>query len=397
MARQIVVIGGGASGLMAAVQAARAGARVTVLEQNDRPGKKILASGNGRCNMTNLEQNPLCYRGEDSLRAFEIVSRFSPQKTIGFFSSLGIYTRNRDGWIYPGTGQASSVLQVLLMEAAYRRVKLKTRETVQEIQKKADGTFLVATKGWQYPAEAVIIACGSPASAVEGSCGAAENLARQLGHRFIPFLPALVPLRCQGGWLSKWAGLRVSGAVSLYVEDVLSGRETGELQLTASGVSGIPVFQMSRYAAKGLAQGKKVRLDLDFLPDYSREALAEYLEIRKQQCPYKNLRELLIGLLPDRLIPILVPESLDFWQTAGIIKAFPVKVTGTAPLKQAQVCSGGVPLEELTDHLESALVKHIYFTGEAVDVDGACGGYNLQWAWSSGAAAGTHAAGGSVL
>ena len=396
MAKQIVIIGGGASGLTAAIFAARAGASVTLLERNERPGRKLLATGNGRCNLTNLNQSRLCYRGEDPDRAFQIISRFNVQRTIGFFSDLGLYTRNREGWIYPYTGQASSVLQLLLMEAAARKVKIKTRETVKEIRRQGDGSFLTLTEGWQYPSQAVIIACGSPASAVEGASGTAESLAKSLGHRFLPFRPALVPLLCRGGWFSKWAGIRALGIASLYVEEERFDSETGELQLTDSGISGIPVFQLSRYAAEALSRGQKTEMYLDFLPDYSWEALTEYLSVRKKQCPYKSGRDLLIGLIPERLIPVLLPRDMDFRQMAGSIKAFPVEIKGTASLKQAQVCSGGVPLRELTENLESCLVKGVYFTGEAADVDGACGGYNLQWAWSSGAAAGAHAAGGTL-
>lgn len=394
MKKQIVVIGGGASGLMAAIQAARAGASVTVLEKNDRPGKKLLATGNGRCNMTNLRQGREYYRGGDPDRAFEIVSRFDVHRTIAFFSSVGIYTRNREGWIYPGTGQSSSVLRVLLMEAEYLKVKIKTRETVREIRREKGGSFLTVTEGWQYPSEAVIVACGSPASAVEGSSGLAEHLAKSLGHTFVPFLPSLAPLRCQGGWFSKWAGVRATGAASIYLDGEMAGREAGELQLTDFGVSGIPVFQLSRYAAAAIEQGRGVELSLDFLPDYDRESLPDFLAARQRQCPYKNVGELLVGLLPDRLIPLLVQEGQSLEQTASKIKEFRMNVKGAASMKQAQVCSGGVPLGELTENLESRMVKGVYFTGEAADVDGACGGYNLQWAWSSGAAAGIHAAGG---
>ena len=347
--------------------------------------------------MTNLAQSRLCYRGSDPDRAFRILSRFGVQETIAFFSSLGIYTRNRDGWIYPCTGQASSVLQVLLLEAGFRRVKLKTRELVTKILPEEGGGFSVCTESWRYPADAVIVACGSPASGVEGSSDLAEGLARAAGHRFLPFRPALVPLKCRGSWFSKWAGVRTAGTVSLYLNGECLRTETGELQLTGSGISGIPVFQLSRYAVRALEEGCRVQLYLDFLPDFGWESLQMYLQARKEQCPYKNLQQLLIGLLPDRLIPVLAPVGSDRDRTVPRIKAFSLDVLGAVSLEQAQVCSGGVPLQELKDSLESHLVPGLYFTGEAVDVDGACGGYNLQWAWSSGSIAGRAAAGGEPI
>ncbi len=394
MAKRIVIIGGGASGLMAAIYAARNGASVTVLEKNEKPGKKLLATGNGRCNFTNLDQNRRCYRGSDPDRAFQIISRFGVQETISFFSSIGIYTKNREGWIYPCTGQASSVLQVLLMEAEYRRVKIKTREAVTGVARTGEGGFQVSTETWTYPAEVVLVSCGSPASGISGASDLAEALAGSLGHSFLPFRPALVPLKCRGSYFGKWAGIRTTGTASLYLNGKCLLQETGELQLTGSGISGIPVFQLSRYAVRALEEGCRVQVYLDFLPDFDREGLQAYLETRKRQCPYKDRREGLIGLLPDKLIPVLAPASANQEEILANIKAFPLEVQGASSLAQAQVCSGGVPLKELKDTLESRKVPGLYFTGEAVDVDGACGGYNLQWAWSSGAIAGTAAAGG---
>jgi predicted Rossmann fold flavoprotein len=391
MGRRVVIIGGGASGLMAAIQAARNGASVTVLERNDRPGKKLLVTGNGRCNLTNLTREKTCYRGGGQDLAWKATEKFTPADTISFFSSLGIYTQNRNGWIYPNSGQASSVLQVLLLEAMYRKVKIKTRETVLEVKKEGK-LFLTRTETWTYESEAVILACGSPASQVEGSSDAALAIAGGLGHRTIPFLPALVPLKGQGRNFPKWAGVRVHAAAELYVSGKQVCREEGEVQLTDYGISGIPVFQLSRYAVCAAQSGENAVVSLDFLPGYERDSLRGYLEWRREQCPYKTLQQSLIGLLPDRLLPLVAPEEEDLSAVTDRIKDYPVIIRGAASLGQAQVCSGGVCAEELTENMESRLVPGFYVTGEAADVDGACGGYNLQWAWSSGAAAGMHSA-----
>ena len=389
MKKRIVIIGGGASGLMAAVMAARNGASVTVLEQNEKPGKKLLATGNGRCNLTNLSQESGCYRGNREEFVWKVIQQFPVMRTISFFSGLGIYTKNRDGWIYPNSDQASSVLQVLLLEAASLKVKLKTREQVLTV-KKENGIFYTQTGTWVYESEAVIVACGSPASAIEGSSDTARSIAENFGHTFIPFLPALVPLKGRGSWFSKWAGVRVQAAVTLMLSGKQVCTESGEVQLTDYGLSGIPVFQLSRFAVRGLAESESAMILLDFMPGYEKEGLQKYLEWRWEQCPYKTLQQLLIGLIPDRLIPLVAPAEADLVQTVSFLKEFPVAVRAAAGLAQAQVCSGGVSTDELTEFLESTRVPGLYFTGESADVDGRCGGYNLQWAWSSGAVAGNH-------
>lgn len=391
MATKVVIIGGGASGLMAAVTAARAGAAVTVLECNEKPGKKLLATGNGRCNLTNLHQDRSCYRGGSWEFVKNVLDQFSVPDTISFFSSLGIYTKNRGGWIYPNSDQATAVLQVLLMEAAAGKVKIKTRERVISVKKK-DGVFITETETWRYESDAVIVACGSPASAIEGASGTAAEIAGSFGHTVIPFRPALVPLKGRGNWFSKWAGVRVHAAVSLILAGEQVKKEEGEVQLTDYGISGIPVFQLSRYAVRALDEGCSVVASMDFLPDFEKESLHGYLEWRMEQCPYKTMQQSLIGLVPDRLIPLVAPPESDIFCVTKFLKDFPVIIRGAASMEQAQVCSGGVRTEELTEHMESRLVSGLYFAGEAADVDGACGGYNLQWAWSSGAAAGSRAA-----
>lgn len=388
---RVVIIGGGASGLMAAIQAARAGAAVTVLEQNKKTGKKILATGNGRCNLTNIRQEPSCYRSADPQFPWKILQKFSFSDTIRFFSELGIYTRNRNGWMYPYSDQASSVARVLEMEAAYRKVKIKTNQQVCGIHKEG-AEFFVETDSWNYPCDRVILACGGCASQVEGSSDSGYQLARQLGHRVIEPMPALVPLKCRGNYFSGWAGVRMEGTVSLEIEGHMFLRERGELLFTDYGISGIPVFQISRYAVRACREGSQVRCRLDLMPDLSQEELLALMNTRKISCPYKSVRELLVGLIPEKMIPILAQENDAVETVVRNLKDWTVTVKDGHSFRQAQVCSGGVSTGELTEDMESRLVKGIYFAGEITDVDGPCGGYNLQWAWSSGAVAGRAAA-----
>lgn len=395
----IIVVGGGASGLMAAIQAARRGTEVTILEQNEKPGKKILASGNGRCNMTNTLQEPSCYRSDHPEFAWDLLETFGLQETIRFFTQIGVYTKNKNGWIYPYSEQAASVLEVLLMEAQHQKVKIKTNEEVTAVIPGEDG-FEVKTKTWTYQCDKVIIASGSPASSVKGSSGDGYVLAESLGHSVIKPQPALVSLKGVGNYFSKWAGVRMEGAATLLIEDEPCMTTKGELQFTDYGLSGIPIFQFSRFAVKGLEQGKQITVILDFMPDFTEEALIIFMEKRMENCPYKSMETSLIGLLPKKLIPLIYTEFSSIPELARRLKCYPVWIRAAHSMEQAQICCGGVDTCQLEPtSMESKRIPGLYFTGEVVDVDGDCGGYNLQWAWSSGAVAGIHAAsqGTSVL
>ena len=252
---------------MAAICAAREHASVTVLEHNDRPGRKLLASGNGKCNLTNLRAEIGNYHTDNPELIRRCLSRFPVSETLRFFRELGLQFRDRDGWIYPASDQSASVLQVLLMEAQHLHVKIKTQEDVTGIKKEADGSFLVSTATWNYPADRVILSCGSPASAVRGSSDTAQRIGQSLGLQTMPFLPSLVPLKIREPFSSKWGGCRVHAGISLLVDGKEVSSDCGEIQLTESGISGIPVFQVSHDAVLGLAEKKKTEAILNFWPD----------------------------------------------------------------------------------------------------------------------------------
>lgn len=391
MSKSIIVIGGGAAGLMAAITAATCGASVTVLEANEKPGKKLLSTGNGRCNFTNMVQEKQYYRGNDPEFAMGVVEQFPMAQTLKFFSKLGIYSKNRNGWMYPNSDQAAAVLDVLLMEAAHRKVKIKTREVVKEILPSKVG-FIARTDTWEYHGDSLIVTCGSKASNVEGSGDWGMKFAGELGIETIPMLPALTGLRGRGNIYSRWAGVRIQGKATLLLNGMPMKSEVGEIQLTDYGISGIPIFQLSRYAVRALEEECSVLVELDFLPDFTEEQLYLNLENREENCPYKTLPEQLIGLLPSRLIPIVASKEADIREIIRNCKQYPVAIKGASSLQQAQICSGGVLTKNLDEHLQSLRYPGLYFAGEVVDVDGACGGYNLQWAWSSGAVAGRDAA-----
>lgn len=389
--KKVVIIGGGASGMMAAIQAARTGAAVTLLEHNEKPGKKILATGNGRCNLTNLVQEPSRYRSSQPDFPWKIITQYPLEDTLAFFSELGIYTKDRNGWVYPYSDQAAGVAQVLELEARHQKVKIKTTEEVTDILRE-DGQYLVKTATWQYPCDSVIISCGSSASNVEGSSTTGYELAEKLGHTVVKPLPSLCGIRGKDNYYAKWAGSRMDGRITLEIDGETVGEEQGEILFTEYGISGIGVFQLSRYAVRGTDEGKIATYHLNLMPQLTKEELVKLLLDRQQAGSYKNPQELLIGLLPRKMIDVLVKKTYEPEKIAERLKDWQVPVKGAYALQQAQICSGGVDPRELTEQLESRLHPGIYFTGEVIDVDGPCGGYNLQWAWSSGAVAGRAAA-----
>ena len=406
--KKIIVIGAGASGMMAAVSAKSFGGKdvdVYVLERNEYPGKKILATGNGKCNFTNIVQGPLCYRSSNPDFAWDAVLQFPAQSTIRFFLELGIYSVNRNGYPYPASGQATSVRDVLTMEMIRLGVHVLTNVFVEKVEAEGNG-FCVYTKEKTFAADKVILACGGKAASYTGSDGNGYAHAEMFGHTIVPVLPALVQLRCKEKVYKKLSGVRSACKISLFSHQECVAQDSGELQLTDYGISGIPVFQVSRFAAQALREGKEVSALLDFAPDFSKEQFLDFLKRRIQSRPKKNVEEFLIGCFHKKLCDCwiyisridkakLVIELTDdeLEKLVRIIKEFKTTVVNVNSFDQAQVCAGGVDTKEVCVRtMESKLKKGLFFAGEILDVDGMCGGYNLQWAWSSGYLAGKHAA-----
>lgn len=386
---QVLVVGGGAAGLMAAITAAENGALVTVLEQNENPGRKICVTGNGRCNLTNKDMRAEIFRGEHPEFAEAVLKQFTLDDTLTFFEKLGVAFLERNGWVYPRSNQAKCIPELLLLKARALKVKIKTREKAESLFFE-NGRWKVQTSGWTYEGDKVILANGSKASQVPGADGSGYELAAKQGHRIIKPLPALTGLRCKGNHFSAWAGVRTDAKVTLLLDEKVFAEESGEVQLTDYGISGIPVFQLSRYAIRALEEGKKVTLSVNFLPEYTKESLQKYIQIRQELCPYQSEAELFLGVLPDKLIKMFRKQKKNLFQT---ITEYPLEVKGCSGFEQAQICSGGIDTSQVNpETLESVLHRGLYFAGELLDIDGPCGGYNLQWAWSSGAVAGYHSA-----
>ncbi len=400
----VIIIGAGASGLMAAITAAGSGSSVLVLERKEKAGKKILATGNGKCNFTNLVQEPECYRSDDSAFAMKVLSCFDVKKTLAFFEELGIYPKERDGYYYPNSEQAASVLQVLLKECERLGVRMQYNEQVIEIM---EPEYTVVTKDIDqkqrsYHCEKLILAAGGCASPQLGSDGSGYELARKLGHTVIKPLPALVQLKSPNKNCRTVSGVRTFAKVTAVADGKLLTEETGEIIFTDYGISGIPILQISRYIVKALDAGRKTWLKLDFLKDLSAETVLSILKKRISRNPDLTYEEMLVGLLNHKLNYILIKETgadptilvgkvteRELQALIRQLKEYELPINATNSFENAQVCAGGINTGEIDPStMESRLHKKLYFTGELVDVDGTCGGYNLQWAWSSGFVAG---------
>lgn len=403
--RQIVIVGGGASGMVAAIAASRNGADVTIIEQKEMIGKKILSTGNGRCNLTNEFMTKDCFRGEQTNIVEDVMSAFGVTATLQFFNDLGILTKSKNGYVYPLPEQAAAVLDVLSMELKRLHVKilLDTKVNVIEYNK---NNFIIFTNNHTINCKSVIISTGGKAASVLGSDGSGYTLSKTLGHSIAPVVPALVQLRCSGDFFKKIAGVRIDATVTVVIEGKQQFADTGELQLTNYGISGIPVFQISRHVAIGLYEKKHVAVNIDFMPSIDQKELIELLKTRIRLKPEKTTEELLIGIFNRKLIPVFLKKSNiksqkkcnelkeeQLKKLAGICKCFEVIIEGTNSFDQAQICAGGVRTTEINPQtMESVFIKGLYLTGELLDIDGICGGYNLQWAWSTGYIAGTNAA-----
>ncbi len=403
--REVLIIGGGASGLTAAISAARAGAKVTLLEQNKQVGKKLLVTGNGRCNLTNRDQALYSYRGSSTDFIDTALKGFGLSETLEFFEGLGITVRDRNGYLYPCSDQASSVADALRMEAEHLRVKLALNTRVQSVRKE-NHRFLIETPGWTYEGDALILAAGSCAAPETGSDGSGYELARAMGHGVIEPLPALVQLRSPNKVFPRLQGVRIEAQVSLYSEGELLAEDRGEVQFTEYGLSGIPVFQVSRYGVRAIHEGRNVRALLNLLPFLDQKELDVFWQKRIRAGAYKSAAQLLVGLFPRKMADCLlkiakispdrIAETLTDQERQALWRActaFEVEISAGNGFDRAQVCSGGVDTEEVNPKtMESIRVPELYFAGEILDVDGACGGYNLQWAWTSGYLAGLHSA-----
>lgn len=396
--KHIVIVGGGASGLISAIYAKTSNNKVTVLERNSSCGKKILATGNGKCNYWNIDQNIKHYHSNNEELLEQIITKEIQDKVINFFNSLGIVPKIKNGYYYPFSNQATTIKNALLNEVKKKDIEIRQDFLVESIEKE-DNHFIIKSSNEIIKADKVIIATGSCASPKTGSDGIGYKLLKRLSHTVIEPKPALVQLKTTGNFLKEWAGIRTDVKVSLYENDKLIKEESGEIQLTDYGISGICVFNLSRYVSIGLEKNLNEEVMINFLPFIEKNPYEYLTNLLKNNYSVKTQLE---NILNNKLVAVIlnktnIDENKSFnnlredekVRLINNLISFKVKVIGTNSFDQAQVCSGGIPLTEIDlTTMESKLVKGLYIVGELLDVDGDCGGYNLGFAWMSGIKAG---------
>ena len=389
---KVVVIGGGASGMIASIKASLNN-EVILLEGNNSLGKKILVTGNGRCNYWNSDIDIKNYHTDDINNLENILS--NKDEVLGFLDSLGIYPKIKNGYYYPNSNMASSVDEILIKKIENSNIDVITECKVTSIEKVND-KFIITSNLHEIICDKVIIATGSRAYPKTGSDGSSYTLLEKY-HTINKVLPSLVPLIGKGNF-KDWENIRIDAKATLYINNELIDSEIGEVQLTDYGVSGIPIFNLSGLASKNL--DKNVSIKLNFLPEI--DNILEFLESRNNKVKANTIEELLESVLPYKLVFMLLKKSNinkddnynDINQNkkeyfSNLISNFNVEITDTLDFDRSQVCTGGISLTEINpDTMESTKVKDLYLVGELLDVDGKCGGFNLGFAFISGYIAG---------
>ena len=397
---KVIIVGGGASGLMAALTASeRPDARVVLLERQARVGRKLLATGNGRCNLSNRNLTPKNYHGENAGFCEYALSRFGPEQTLAWFRALGLLTAAEEsGRVYPVSDSANSVVDVLRLALAQREnVELRAGCEAQALRKKR-GKFEVVLPEETLTGEAVIVCAGGCAGGKLGGTELGYRLLEGMGHHRTRLCPALVQLRTDTTYVRALKGVRCDARVTYRAPGTAEERR-GEVQFTEYGVSGPAIFELSRAVSVHPVPGT---LLLDLLPEVSEEEVLALLEARCAGTPGGKAEELLTGFVHNRLGKTLLRSCGISFETdcsslsadtlravCRAVKHFAIEVKGTMGMDGAQVTAGGILTSEFrADTMESRLCRGLYAAGEVLDIDGDCGGYNLQWAWSSGRLAG---------
>ncbi len=413
----IAIIGGGAAGLMAAISGAKALNKpggIIILERQPRVGKKLLATGNGRCNLSNLNARAEAYNGGGTAFIKGVLNALNPEKTLALFKSLGLLCRiEDDGRVYPRSNQANSVLDILRLELEAGGIECLCDFEVLSLEKRG-GLWKICGKEREVLARRIIIAAGGGAGPQLGGNMGGFSLGQKLGHTLNGVYPGLTPVKILKPSTKSLRGLRARGAIELWADNLKIQREEGEIQFTEYGLSGICVFNLSRHIGEFLnsatVKGRPCRellLKADLLPEYSFEDLLNILKELKKNRGALPAASLFTGFFPKRIgefllkevypgplsdkISLLTPGHLA--SLAKSIKSWEFKPQGLMDWANAQISVGGISCREINkDTLESQKAGGVYFAGEILDIDGPCGGYNLQWAWSSGYLAGLKAA-----
>ena len=397
----IGIIGGGASGMTAALFASEnPNHQVLLLERQARLGRKLMATGNGRCNLTNQNMTQDAYHGQDPSFVSSALQAFNENETLSWFEKLGLYTvAEPNGRVYPYSDQANSVVDILRLNLEKPNITVKTAFEVEKV--KADGNgFLVSSREESLRVDKLIVACGGLAGSKLGGTMSGYKLLAKLGHKATKLRPSLVQLKSPWEALPGLKGVRAQCSAEIYCNEQLFSKSRGELQFTEYGLSGPVIFEISRDACAGSGRWC---CELDLLPDWTEEKLYQVLSARRNT----NLpvQDLLTGILHNRLGRVLTQSAgisanglchdvsdSNLQAVCQMVKNLQVELSEPMGMDSAQVTAGGVLTEQFNpETMESRLVPGLYACGEVLDIDGDCGGYNLQWAWSSGRLAGISA------
>ena len=400
MFHDILIIGGGASGLIAAITSKDMGKDVALIEGSDRVGKKLLATGNGRCNITNKDLSLLRYHSDNDSFPNDVIKNFGYMETENFFSALGLpLTTLEEGKVFPLSLQASSVLDIFRFSLEERSVPVYLNSKIKKINYHKNGFSIITSKEETYECKKLILCCGGKSFSISGSDGSGYILANQLGHTIVNPIPALVQLKLKYEYLKAISGVKFNGSAKVIIDGTESNIQYGEILFTDYGISGPPILQLSRTASKALAQGKEPYIQVDMLPEINQQDLKDLLENHWETFNYRSVYNSFIGIINKKLIPIILKEALitdihkpcytltfkEKNKILEIIKSWRFKIYASNSFSNSQVTAGGVDTSEICpSSLESKIIPNLYFAGEIMDVDGDCGGFNLQWAWSTG-------------
>ena len=392
-----VVIGAGASGVISSIFASKNN-EVIVFERNSNPLKKLLLTGNGKCNYFNENQDISNYNSSNIDLVERIISESNINSVLDFFDKIGIIPKIKNGYYYPYSNLSNSIKEALLKEAILNGVKIQTEYLVSDI-KKVNNKFIINN---DLECDYVILSAGSKAYPKTGSDGIGYEILKSFGHTIIKVLPALTGVIGDKSYFKDWAGIRVEASVSLYENDLFIKKEVGEIQLTKTGLSGICIFNLSSKVKRGLEQNKKEDVVINFLPFV--DSIEKFLNKRNNKVKGRTIIELLEGLINYKLVKIILSESKinenkyynelsdkEKEKLFNNLISFKVNIIDTNSFDNAQVCSGGLSLNEINiNTMESKLVSGLFITGELLDIDGICGGYNLTIAWITGILAGKY-------
>ena len=379
---KIGIIGGGISGIVSAINLKNDNNEVIILEKNNKCLKKLLMSGNGRCNFWNSNQDLSKYNTESRGLIDKIINPITEEKSLTFLCDLGLVSVIKDGYYYPMSNQALTIYNLLMNEVDKKNITIKYEEEVIDIKK--EDKFIVKTNNNLYTFDKLILSTGSKAYPKTGSDGFGYKILEKLNHEIIKPLPALTGLKIEKKY--PWHGIRSDVKLLLKENDNIIGYEDGEIQLTDYGISGICVFNLSNLVSKGLDLGKKEEIVIDFIPFLETIDMAREWFIDRTNKTKRSVNELVSGILNSKLWPILVNEDRLFTdlnkneqdKILNNLINFKVLITETKSFDESQVCIGGVKLDDINlDTMESKKVSGLYIIGELIDLTGVCGGYNI--------------------